>query len=432
MIRPTLHRQSRQRVSERPRSIRSPAAPAAGTPRERISFSLLAIIGAISALTPFAIDIYLPSIPAIAADLAVPVGLVQLTVTVYLGVFAVAHLLLGPLSDVFGRRATILSGAALFLVADIGCILAPGLGWLLVARAVQALGGAAVAVTIPALVRDLFTRDDYARVMGLVILVMAAAPLIAPSVGSAILIHAGWRWIFVALGLIAIASAGAFAVRVAETLPVAHHHAFGIGRILGNYRGILRERAALGYLLTAAFSFAGTMVFVTASSFVYISLHGVSPTWFGVLFGVNIAAAMTVNGINSRVVNRHGLDRMLRLGITIQGGTASVLLALGVWVLLPAGGPPLWGVVVAAFGYIGAMGLVVGNAMAGFMSEFPRLAGTASAFAGALRFGLGALIGSLVSLAQTHSAAPLLLGMAGCGLGALWVYRALCCRWSPA
>jgi MFS transporter, DHA1 family, multidrug resistance protein len=392
-----------------------------------IRLSLLFVLGLTAGLTPFAIDLYLPSIPAIAADLGASVELVQLSVTVYLAVFALAQIFLGPLSDVLGRRATVLGGASLFLIANLGCILAPDLGWLLGARAVQALGGAAVAVTIPALVRDLFGKNDYARIMGMVMMVMAAAPLLAPTFGSAILAFAHWRWIFVALATLALLAGGLFAALVPETLPVGQRHSFGLGRILRNYGTLLQHGDGLGYLLTVSFSFAGMIVFITTSPYVYISLHGVPPQWFGILFGVNILAAMGLSTLNTWLIPRLGADRMLGLGMLLQGGATVLLLGLGVWALLGTG-PPLWIIALAVLAYIAAMGLVMGNAMAGFMAYFPGLAGTASAFGGALRFGLGALMGSLASLAHNDSAAPLLLGMAACGLTAVGWYLGRCCR----
>lgn len=402
----------------------SPLTPGAAVP---IRLSLLLTLGLTAGLTPLAIDLYLPSIPAIATDLGTSVELVQLSVTLYLAVFALAQIVLGPLSDVLGRRATVLGGAGLFLAANLGCILAPDLAWLLGARAMQALGGAAVAVTIPALVRDLFGKDDYARVMGMVMMVMAAAPLLAPTLGSAILVFAHWRWVFVALGVLALTGGLLFAALVPETLPIGQRHSFGLGRILRNYGTLLGHTAGLGYLLTVSFSFAGMIVFVTTSPYVYISLHGVPPQWFGVLFGANILAAMGLSTINTRVIPRLGSDRMLGIGMVLQGGAALSMLGLGGWALL-ASGPPLWVIALAVLVYISAMGLVMGNAMAGFMAYFPHLAGTASAFAGSLRFGLGALMGSLASLAHHDSAAPLLVGMAACGLAAVLCHRWLCCQ----
>ena len=279
---------------------------------------LLVILGLLSALTPFAIDMYLPSIPAIAVDLDSPVALVQLSVTVYLGVFAVAQLVLGPLSDVYGRRAIIGLGLAVFLLADIGCALATSMPVMLLARAVQAIGGAAVAVTVPALVRDLFERDDYARVMGLVMLVMALAPLLAPSVGGLIILYASWRWVFAALLVITLLAGLVFFSSVPETLPAERRHPLRLRHVLGNYRLLLGHAPALGYLLTGAASFGGMMVFIVTSSDVYIDLYGVPAAWFGPLFGINIMAAMLFSFFNARLVPRFGAERMLRFGLTVQ------------------------------------------------------------------------------------------------------------------
>ena len=383
---------------------------------------LLVILGLLSALTPFAIDMYLPSIPAIALDLDSPVALVQLSVTVYLGVFAVAQLALGPLSDVYGRRLIIGLGLAVFLLADIGCAVATSMPVMLLARAVQAVGGAAVAVTVPALVRDLFERDDYARVMGLVMLVMALAPLLAPSVGGLIILYASWRWVFAALLVITLLAGVFFFIRVAETLPAERRHPLRFGSVLGNYRLLLGHSAALGYLLTGAASFGGMMVFIVTSSDVYIDVYGVPPAWFGPLFGINIMAAMLFSFINARLVPRYGAERMLRFGLTVQGIAVVTLLGVA-WLPQPA----LWLVALAAGCYIAMAGIVLGNAMAGFMTYFPTMAGTASAFAGAARFGFGALTGSAVSLLHDGTARPLLLGMAACGLLAVLCYWLMCC-----
>lgn len=384
--------------------------------------TLLVILGLLSALTPFAIDMYLPSIPAIALDLDASVALVQLSVTVYLGMFAAAQLLLGPLSDVYGRRVIIGLGLAVFLLADIGCAMATSMPVMLLARAVQAVGGAAVAVTVPALVRDLFERDDYARVMGLVMLVMALAPLLAPSIGGLIILYASWRWVFVALLLITLLAALVFFSSVRETLPAERRHPLRLRHVLNNYRSLLGHAPALGYLLTGAASFGGMMVFIVTSPDVYIDLYAVPAAWFGPLFGINIMAAMLFSVINARLVPRFGAERMLRFGLVVQGVAVVVLLGVA-WLPQPA----LWLVALAAGCYIAMAGIVLGNAMAGFMAYFPAMAGTASAFAGAARFGFGALTGSAVSLLHDGSARPLLLGMAACGLLAVVCYWLMCC-----
>lgn len=392
-----------------------------------ITLPLLLTLGLLSALTPFAIDMYLPSIPAIARDLDAPVALVQLSVTVYIGVFAAAQLLLGPLSDALGRRLPVAAGLVVFALADVACALAPSMDAMLAARAVQALGGAAVAVTVPALVRDLFERDDYARVMGLVMLVMGLAPLLAPTLGGLIVLYASWRWVFAVLLFISALTALSFLRLLPETLPPARRHRLHLGRVLGNYGALLRHREALGYLLTGMASFGGMMVFIVTSPYVYITLHGVPEGWFGPLFGINIAAAMLFSSLNARLVPRFGAERLLRVGLIVQGGAALGLLAVA---LLPRAlgmAPPLWLIVLGAGAYIAMAGVVMGNAMAGYMAYFPRMAGTASALAGAGRFGFGALAGSVASLLYDGSALPLLLGMAVCGLLAAGTYRLTCC-----
>ena len=289
------------------------------------------------------------------------------------------------------------------------------------ARAVQALGGAAVAVTIPALVRDLYEKDDYARVMGLVMLVMSMAPLIAPTVGSLIIGLGNWRVVFLALFAIAGVTTLLFLWLVGETLPVAHRHPFDVGLIRRNYRRILRHRVALGYLLTAAASFAGMMTFIVTSPYVYIQLHHLPATWFGPAFGANVALGMVFSALNARFMARLGADRLLRWGLTMQGLAGAVAL-----ILLVVGETPLWAIIAMAALYLGMTGVVLGNAMAGFMSFFPRVAGTASAFAGAMRFGAGALMGTLVSLIHDGSAGPMLLGMGISGLLALVAFGSLC------
>ena len=388
--------------------------------RAEIRPALLVSLGALAALTPFAIDLYLPSLPALARDLGSDMRLAQLSVTLYLALFAAAQLLLGPLSDLYGRRRLIGGGLALFALGGLGCALAPSMALLLFGRALQAIGGAAIAVTVPALVRDCFERDDYARVMTLVMMVMGLAPLIAPSLGGLVLLLGSWRWIFATLLGITLVTTLLFLVNVPETLAAAQRSS-GLIAQLGQYRRILGQRRALAYLFTASASFAGMMAFIVGSPFVYIELHGVSATAFGPLFGVNIAAALLVSLLNARLIPRVGAERLLRIGIRLQGLAGLMLLGLAL-----ISDPSLWLLAPIAGLYLGMAGLVMGNAMAGFMADFSALAGTASAFAGAVRFGAGALSGSLISLLHDGSATPLLAAMGVSGVLAVSVYGLGC------
>lgn len=370
-------------------------------------------LGLLSGLTPFAIDMYLPSIPAIAQDLSASIETVQLTLTVYLAVFALAQLLLGPMSDVHGRRGTIL--------ASLGCAAAPSLAWLIAGRCLQALGGAAVAVTIPTLVRDVFEKDEYARTMSILMLVMALAPLVAPLLGGIIVSYASWHWVFVALAGIALFSAVLFMISIQETLHADQRHSFHLGGIARNYAQLLQHPVGLGYLLTSGLSFAGMMAFIVTSPYVYIELYGVTPNQYGLLFGINVLTLIAFGALNARLVRRVGAERLLRIGLGLQLLVSLLMLSLS---LNPQ--PPLWLLVSANAGFIGLNGLIVGNAMAGYMTLFPKLAGTASAFAGTLRFGLGAVAGTLASLLHNGTFVPMVGVIAGCGLTASGSYIWLC------
>lgn len=383
---------------------------AAITTGAQLKPSLLLALGALAALTPFAIDLYIPSLPALAHDLGGDIRLAQLSVTLYLGFFASAQLLFGPLSDVRGRRALIGAGLVVFALGGLGCALAPSMNLLLISRSLQAIGGAAIAVTVPALVRDRFARDDYARAMTLVMMVMGVAPMIAPSLGGLVLLFGSWRWVFATLLGITLLTALLFLRLVPETLPPARRQTRITASLL-QYGRILRHPRALAYLGTATASFGGLMVFVVGSPFVYITLHGLSPQHFGLLFGAHVAATLLVALLNTQLIPRFGAERLLRVGLTVQALAAVLLLAL---TQLPQ--PTLWLIVPLTGAYLGVNALVIGNAMAGFMSDFPDLAGAASAFSGSVRFGFGALSGSLVSLMHDGSATPLLVGMGLSGL----------------
>jgi len=380
-------------------------------------------LGLLAGLTPFAIDMYLPSIPVIARDLGASIETVQLTLTAYLAVFALAQLLLGPISDVLGRRATILGGLALFVFASLLCAAAPDLVWLLTGRCLQALGGAAVAVTIPALVRDVFEADEYARTMSMLMLVMAIAPLIAPLLGGFIVAHVSWHWVFIVLAAIALIGAALFVRVIHETLHAEHRHHFHLGNIARNYGKLLTHRVGMGYMLTGGLSTGGMFSFIVTSPYVYIELYGVQPDHYGWLFGLNVLALMAAGSLNARLVRRLGAERMLRFGLGLL--LVASLLMLG---LSQLADPPLWLLVAASAFFVGLNGFVIGNSTAGFMTLFPTLAGTASAFAGTLRFGLGAVAGTLASLLHNGTFVPMVGVMAACGLSAIASYLWLCRR----
>ena len=372
----------------------------------RSSLFLLILLGAISGLTPLAVDMYLPAIPTIADELGVGTEAVQLTVSTFLAGFALGQLFYGPLADSLGRKPVILFGLGLFVLASLGCALATSLPALLLFRLLQAVGGAAGAVVVNALLRDLFRDAEFVRALTLVILTMTLAPLVAPVVGG-LLLHVGWRvifWILMGLG-------GALWLtlvwKVPETLKPELRQSLRLSTVFANYGRVLRHPRAMGSLLAGTFASAGMFAFISGSPYVYIDYFGVPAQHYGFLFGLNVLLLMAMTWLNGRFVKRVGMLPMLRLGLVLASvaGLVMVVNAVTGW-----GG--LWGIVIPVVLYVGQMSVVGANSTSHALSFFPANAGTASALAGTLRFGAGALAGVAVNLMPATSPLPMAAMMA--------------------
>ncbi|MHA6964229.1 Bcr/CflA family multidrug efflux MFS transporter [Zobellella denitrificans] len=374
-----------------------------------LPLSLLLLLASLAGLTPLAIDMYLPSLPTIARDLGVPVAQAQLTISVFLAGFALGQLFYGPLADSVGRKPVMLGGLALFTLASIGCAFADSIEALMAFRLLQAIGGAAGSVVLNALLRDMFERDMFARVMSMVILVMTLAPLLAPIVGGYLLLVAHWHGIFVLLAAIGALVAVTLAFKIPETLKPELRQPFRLLPILRNYGKVLSHRAALGYILCGALTTASMFAFISGSPLVYIELFGVPAQHYGLLFGLNILLMMVLTFGNSRLVKRLGSDRLLKTGL-VNASLGAILLVFNAATGL--GG--LWGIVLPVMLVISQISLIGANAMAGLLSHFPESAGTASALAGTTRFGLGAVAAFAVNASHVPSALPMALVMSLC------------------
>lgn len=384
-----------------------------------ISFLMFIALGAIGALTPLAIDMYLPAMPSIAKDLGVAAGAVQITLTAYTAGFAIGQLIHGPLADSFGRRPIMIVGTLCFALAGILSALSQGIIELTWVRAAQGFAGAAAAVVIQAVVRDMFDREDFARAMSFVTLTVTLAPLIAPMLGGYLAIWFGWRSIFWVLALFAIAVIGLVLWQIPETLKPENRQPLHLGSTLKNYFSLCRNREAMGLIFAGAFSFSGMFAFLTAGSFIYIDIFGVSPSEFGYLFGLNIVAMIAMTMLNGRIVKKVGSHAMLRLGLTIQL-LAGLGLFLGWW--FDAG---IWGTVPFVVMFIGTISTIGSNSMGLLLSGYPRMAGTASSLAGTLRFGTGSLVGSIVAALPGDTMWPMVFAMAGCSLlsvACYWIF----------
>ncbi|MDA9556055.1 Bcr/CflA family multidrug efflux MFS transporter [Vibrio sp.] len=380
---------------------------------------LFLILGAISALTPFAIDMYLPSMPTIAKDLNVEASAVQFTLTAYTLGFAFGQVINGPLADSYGRRPVLLIGSCLFTVAAVMSAMSTGIEELTLIRVLQGFAGAASAVIIQALTRDLFDKEDFARAMSFVTLVMMVAPLIAPMIGGYFAVWFGWRSIFWFLAAYAFIVVILIAFKIPETLKEENKQPLRFKTIIRNFVRLIRNPVAFGIIMTGAFSFSGMFVFLTTGSFVYIGVFGVTPEVFGYLFGLNVLTLVVMTLINGRFVKKVGSHTMLRFGLTIKA-----ISALG---LFSAWGFDwgLWGIVPFVMLYIGTLSTIGSNTSGLLLSSYPHMAGTAASLSGSLRFGIGGAIGGLVALLPTYEIWPMVLTMSLCAVISILFYFTL-------
>ncbi|MDP2570754.1 Bcr/CflA family multidrug efflux MFS transporter [Vibrio penaeicida] len=376
----------------------------------QLSLLLFIILGAIGALTPLAIDMYLPAMPAIAKDLGVTAGEVQITLTAYTLGFAFGQLLHGPLADSYGRRPVLLIGVVLFALASIVSATTTGIDALMAVRVAQGFAGAAAAVVIQAVVRDMFDREDFSRTMSFITLVMTLAPLVAPMIGGHLAVWFGWRSIFWTLAIFSAVVIAAVLWKIPETLAPENRQPLNFRTSLINYAKLCTNPVALGLILSSAFSFSGMFVFLTAGSFVYIDLYHVTPDQFGYLFGLNIICMILMTILNGRIVKKVGSHWMLRFGLALKL-IAGVGLFLG-W-LFDLG---LWGIVPFVVLFVGTIATIGSNSMALLLSGYPNMAGTASSLAGTLRFGMGSLMGALVAFMPSNTQVPMIMMMTLCAV----------------
>ena len=370
---------------------------------------LIVLLAALQAFGPLSIDMYLPGLPQIAADLASPESSIQLTITAFLMGLFIGMLFYGPLSDKYGRRPLLIGGISLYLLASLGCILASDANQLVALRFVQALGGAAASVLGRVVVRDLFPINEAARVLSLMHLITMIATLIAPLLGGYLLLIFGWRALFVALMIFAGTVLVVTAFKVPETNTGDSRNASVLGAFAAYFR-IVRHPLALGYILCMSFSFAGMFAYITASPFVYINYFGVQPQHYAWLFSLNIGAIILFVTINARTVLKTGPRRMLMIGASIAAASGIALLVTG---LQGMGGLPA--IVAGLFGYVGVTGVLGANSMASLLQHYPQQAGAVAGLAVATQFGFGALASSLVSALHDGTPLPmtLVVGLAG-------------------
>jgi DHA1 family bicyclomycin/chloramphenicol resistance-like MFS transporter len=371
---------------------------------------LAALLGALTALGPLGVDMYLPAFPAMGADLAASPGAIQRTLATFLFGMAAGQVVVGPLSDRYGRRLPLLVGLALFTVASLGCAVAASaeaLAWL---RLLQALGGCAGMVVARAVVRDVADERGAVRMMAMLMLVMGAAPILAPMGGGALLALSGWRGIFWFLAAYGVAALLLVLLTLPESLPAERRRRDGFGAVLLVYAQLLRDRRFLSCALAGAIPMLGLFGYLVASPHVLMGVHGLDPVTYGFAFGANAFGLILASQVIARLVRSIAPPVLLRAALL-------VLAAAGLTVPLATATGALWPLLVALFFYLSVMGAVLPVAGAMAMAPLGRVAGSASAVIGTLQFGGGAVVGTLLGAFGGASPWPMavLLGCAGCG-----------------
>jgi len=389
-------------------------APATRTSTVR----LVVVLGAVNAIGPLSIDMYLPAFPEIADGLNTSAAQVQLTLTACVAGLALGQLVVGPLSDRLGRRVPLIAAMAVYAVASVSCALAPSALVLMGLRLVQGLAGAGGVVIARAVVRDLHSGAAAVRLFSSLMLVTGLAPILAPLAGAQILGVTSWRGIFLVLAVLSALLAALVAFGLRETLPSERRSRNGLGRTLATMRGLLADRWFLGHALAGGLGFGALFAYIAGSSFVLQGIYGVSPQLYSVLFAMNGLGLIAGSQLNARLVGRFGPGRLLRAGLLSIATSSGVLLAV-----VLAGGLGVWAVLVPMFVIVSSLSFVLPNSTALALADHAEVAGTASALLGVCQFLIGALVAPLVGAGGTDSAVPMAAVMTAAALGALGARR---------
>lgn len=374
----------------------------------RSHLRLVLILGSLTAFAPLAIDMYLPAFPSIAADFGTNAGSVQATLAAYFIGMALGQSIIGPLADRYGRLPPLMIGILAFAVASAGVAYAPNIEWMTAMRFVQAFGGCAGIVISRAMVRDLFNENESAQIYSLLMLVMGAAPILAPLLGGFYVAHLDWSYIFLTMSGFAFFISIVVWRGLGETLPVNLRVKRDFVSVLRNYLALCGDRPYVAFTLANAFISASMFAYITGSSFIFIRHFGLEPEQFAYVFGANAFCFILGAQVNARLLRKFSGRRIMEVAMYVHLSGAIALLAVShfasdavvpftasLFVLLTCGG------------FIGA------NAVAAAMSRASNNVGAAAALNGVVQFGMAAGAGAMVGLLNNGTAIPMAVVILG-------------------
>ncbi|MGV3587891.1 MAG: multidrug effflux MFS transporter [Adhaeribacter sp.] len=375
---------------------------------------IILILGALSTISPFSIDMYLPGFPAIAADLNTTIDQVQLSLTSYLIGIAAGQLLYGPLLDRFGRKRPLYAGMALYILSSLGCALTNSAETLILMRFLQAIGGCAGMVAAMALVRDLFPVTETAKVLSLLTLVIAVSPMIAPTLGAYVTATAGWHYVFIILAVIA----ALIVVGIYTALPNGVQPDTSLSlrpkAVLTNFYSVIKNPQFLTYTLAGGIGSAAPFAYIAGSPDVFLNIYKVSEQEYGWIFAFLAAAMIGSTQVNTLLLRRFTSEQLIKIALTGQTiiGTLLVVGTIGGWY-------QQYSLILLLFLFLCGQGLNVPNASALSLAPFAKQAGSASALMGSTRMGMGALASATVSFLHNGTTLPMVGVMAFCVIAGL-------------
>lgn len=381
---------------------------------KRKNFFLILLLGSLTALGPFSIDMYLPGFPAIAKDLHTTVARVSLSLSGFFIGISIGQLLYGPLLDRFGRKKPLYIGLSVYIISSIGCAYATSIDALIILRFIQAVGSCAAAVASIAMVRDLFPLNENAKVFALLMLVVGVSPMIAPTVGGYVTTAFGWHSVFIVLMLLGLVNLLASIFGLPDSYKPDLSISLKPKPIITNFIAVLREPQFYTYALTGSVAFAGLFAYVAGSPLLFMDIYAVSEENYGWIFAFLSIGLIGSSQLNTMMLKKYSSEQVIFAALICQAVTGIIFLAGSIngWFGLPE-------TIGLLFVFLGCLGFASPNTSALSLAPFSKNAGSASALMGAVQMGLGTIASIGVSLFDTRSSLPMVAIMASTSLIAL-------------
>lgn len=373
-------------------------------------YSLLFILGGLSALAPFSIDMYLPAFPSIAKSLNTDISQVALSLTSYFIGISLGQLFYGPITDKFGRKKPLIFGLSVFLLASIGCALSPSINWLITMRVVLALGGCVGMVVSRAVVRDLFPVSEIAKIFSILMLIVGVAPILAPTIGGWVLTVSSWRTIFYFLTAFSFILIVCVFLYLPESKNPNRAKSLKAKDVLKDYADVFQEKTFLYYALASSIAMAGMFAYISGSPFVFMKFHSFTEQQYGWVFGGNAMGFIIGSQLNRVLLNKYSSLQVITFASFVLLGISILMFSLfGLDLLSP-------GILIAMiFTFLFSLGLLVPNCTALALAPFTYNAGSASALIGFIQMITGAGVSGLVSILHNGTVFPMVFGMFFCG-----------------